>query len=103
MSIPASFFSWEVLATLAGASSAVFLVVSLTKDLIPPVIPVRIYAWILAWAILSTAALASGNLTAPVLVINLLNGGIVALAAMGEYEVAKAYGLIRTQRTDRVV
>lgn len=100
MSIPASFFTWEVLATLAGASSAVFLVVSLTRDFIPAWLPVRFYAWILAWVILCMAAFATGNLSAPVLLINWLNGGIVALAAMGEYEIAKTYGLIR--RSDRM-
>lgn len=101
MNIPASFFSWEVLATLAGASSAVFLVVNLTKDLIPSGIPVRLYAWVLAWVILCTAAVATGNFSGPVIIINLLNGGIVALAAMGEYEVAKAYGLLGKQQAGR--
>jgi hypothetical protein len=97
MSIPTQFFSWEMLATLGGAAAGVFLIVQMTKDLLPRWLPVRVYAWVLGWGLLSAAAWATGQLTAVTLGINVLNGGIVAFAAMGEYAIAKDQGVARAQ------
>jgi len=93
MTLPSEFFSWEMIATLGGASAAVFLIVQMTKELLPHALPVRIYAWGLGWALLTAAAWATGQLTVSTLGINVINGGIVALTAMGEYALAKDRGL----------
>jgi hypothetical protein len=95
MSIPTELFTWEMLATLFGAATAVFILVQLTKQFIPAYIPVRLYAWVLAWCILSLAALVLGSLTWQVLALNLLNGAIIALTAMGEYALASTAGLAK--------
>ena len=101
MSFPTQFFSWEMLATLGGAATGVFLIVQMTKDLLPQRLPVRIYAWFLGWAVLSAAAWATGKLTPMALGINVLNGGIVAFAAMGQYELAKDQGLAKSRCDDK--
>jgi hypothetical protein len=92
MSIPTELFTWEMLATLAGAATAVFIVVQLTKQFVPAFIPVRLYAWVLAWGILTVAALVLDTLTWQVAALNALNGAIIALTSMGEYAVANTNG-----------
>ena len=99
MSIPTELFTWEGLASLLGAAAAVFLVVQLTKDYLPLWAPVRVYAWLWAWAILTLAAFVLGEFSWPVAVLNLFNGAIVALTAMGGYEVLSSAGLAKP-RTD---
>ena len=92
MTIPTELFTWEMLATLTGATTAVFVLVQLTKQLLPSYIPVRLYAWVLAWCVLTLASFVLGSFSWPVAGLNLLNAGIIALGAMGEYEVAKTAG-----------
>lgn len=99
MTIPTELFTWEMLATLAGATAAVFIFVQLTKGFVPIWIPVRIYAWALAWGILTLAAFVLGSFSWPIALLNLFNGAIVALTAMGGYEVALAAGIVGP-RTD---
>lgn len=99
MSIPTELFTWEMLGTLAGAVAAVFLLVQLTKQVVPLWIPVRIYAWLLAWGILTLAAFVLGSFSWPIVLLNLFNGAVVALTAMGGYEVLSSAGFAKP-RTD---
>ena len=97
MTIPTELFTWEGLASLAGAAAAVFLIVQLSKDYIPAFIPVRLYAWLWAWIVLTLASYVLGAFTWPVAVLNLFNGAIVALTAMGGYEVLNSAGLAKSR------
>lgn len=95
MNLPTELFTWEGLGSMAGAATAVFLLVQLTKQFLPAWFPVRIYAWFWGWGILTLAAFVLGSFTWPVAALNVLNGAIVALTAMGEYAVANDVGLAR--------
>ena len=87
--IPESFFDWAQLTTYAGAVLAVTVVVQFTKDL-PCVrsIPTRVWAYAVAAVlhILSTLFTAD-EITAAVVLMCLLNAVLVAMAAVGGYDI----------------
>ena len=77
------FFTWETLATLAGASAAVGLLTQFLKDTIK--IPTQWLSYILAVVILCAANLLTGHVDVAVLAIIPLNAVIVSTSANGAY------------------
>ena len=86
--LPTEPFTWEYLATIAGATVATLLIVQLLKLPLDKVwkIPTRI-VYVIALIILLLATLFTGSLTVQSGVLTAVNAVIVALAAMGAYEV----------------
>lgn len=62
MSLPDTLFTWEALATLAGAALLVYLVVAYTKSLVDRIahVPTDLYAVLVGTVILILAQLALG-------------------------------------------
>lgn len=87
--LPTEPFTWEYLATIAGATVATLLIVQLLKLPLDKVwkIPTRIVVYVIALIILLLATLFTGGLTVQSGVLIAVNAVIVALAAMGAYEV----------------
>ena len=73
--IPETFFDWTQLGTYAGATVAVMLFVEFTKEL-PFIknIPTRFWAY-------------TGQIDAPTVFLCLFNAVIVAMAAVGGYDI----------------
>ena len=90
--LPTDPFSWEQLATIAGATLATLLVVQLLKLPIDKIwkIPTRIVAYFIALVIVLLATHFTVGLTWRNGILAALNAVIVALAAMGSYEVTFA-------------
>ena len=90
--LPTEPFSWEQLATIAGATLATLLVVQLLKLPIDKVwkIPTRIIAYLIALAIMILATYFTTGLTWNNAILAAVNAVIVALAAMGSYEITFA-------------
>ena len=86
--LPTEPFSWEQLATIAGATLATLLIVQLLKLPLDRVwkIPTRIVVFLIAAAVLLLATQFTAGLTAQNALLTLINAVIVALAAMGSYE-----------------
>lgn len=87
--LPTEPFSWEQLATIAGATVATVLIVQLLKLPLDRVwkIPTRIMVYFIALVILLLATQFTTGLTAQNGILTAVNAVIVALAAMGAYEV----------------
>jgi len=87
--LPTEPFSWEQLATIAGATMATVLIVQLLKLPLDRVwkIPTRIVVYFIALIILLCATLFTTGLTVQNGILASVNAVIVALAAMGAYEV----------------
>ena len=90
--LPAEPFSWEYLATIAGATLATMLIVQLLKLPLDKVwkIPTRIVVYIIALIISLLATQFTIGLTVQNGLLTAVNAVIVALAAMGGYEVTLA-------------
>ena len=86
--IPDSFFDWPSLGTYAGATLAVMVVVEFTKEL-PGIkaIPTRLWAYIVAVALLVLSTVFTGNIDAPTVFLCFVNAVIVAMAAVGGYDI----------------
>ncbi|NLF29212.1 MAG: hypothetical protein GX592_15070 [Clostridiales bacterium] len=86
------FFNWTYLASVAGATAAVLLIVQYTKAALDKIlkIPTRLYAYIVAVAILLLAQGFTVGLSWRDLPLLLLNALIVATAAYGSYELTFA-------------
>lgn len=87
--LPTEPFSWEQLATIAGATLATVLIVQLLKLPLDKVwkIPTRIVVYFIALVILLCATLFTTGLTVQNGILTAVNAVIVALAAMGAYEI----------------
>ena len=87
--LPTEPFSWEQLATIAGATMATVLIVQLLKLPLDRVwkIPTRIVVYFIALVILLCATLFTTGLTVQNGILTAVNAVIVALASMGAYEV----------------
>jgi len=87
--LPVDPFSWEQLATIAGATTATLLIVQLLKLPLDKVwkIPTRIVAYVIALIIMIVATAFTVGLTWSNAGLAAINAVIVALAAMGAYEV----------------
>lgn len=86
--LPAEPFTWEYLATIAGATVATLLIVQLLKLPIDRVwkIPTRIVAYVFALIILEVATYFTVGIDLNKGILAAVNAVIVALAAMGGYE-----------------
>ena len=86
--LPKDPFSWEQLATIAGATVATLLIVQLLKLPLDRVwkIPTRIVVFVIAAVILLLSEQFTKGLTPEGALLTVINAVIVALAAMGSYE-----------------
>ena len=86
--LPTNPVSWEQLATIGGAAMATMLIVQLLKLPLDKVwkIPTRIIVFIIAAIILTLATYFTKGLTWNTALLTLINAVIVALTAMGGYE-----------------
>lgn len=89
---PTTPWTWQYLATIAGATAATLLIVQFLKVPLDHVwkIPTRAFVYIVAFVILTTATGFTDGLTANSFLLCLLNAFIVALAAYGGYEITFA-------------
>ncbi len=81
------FFTWGDLVTYGGAVMAVLIITEFTKDL-PFIrrIPARLWAYLVALVLLVLAAVFTADeLKAEDILLCLINGVIVAMAAVGSY------------------
>ena len=87
--LPTDPFTWQQLATIAGATMATLLIVQLLKLPIDRVwkIPTRIVVYVISLAILLMAQAFTTGLTLNTGLLTAFNAVIVALASMGAYEV----------------
>lgn len=84
--MPENLFTWQSIATLAGASFLTFLIVAYTKTPVdrfwPKILGTDLYAVLVGFIILSLAALATGQpVTWATFVLALFNGFLVAATA----------------------
>ena len=88
--LPTDPFSWAQLATIAGATLATLLIVQLLKLPIDRIwkIPTRIIVYIIALILLEAATYFTDGLTWSTGILTAINAIIVALAAMGAYEIS---------------
>ena len=86
--LPTDPFSWEQLATIAGATLATLLIVELLKLPFDKVwkIPTRIIVYVIALIVLMLATYFTQGLTPNTALLTAINAIIVALSAMGAYE-----------------
>jgi cell division protein FtsW (lipid II flippase) len=87
--LPTEPFTWEYLATIAGATVATVLIVQMLKLPLDRIwkIPTRIVVYFISLVILLLATLFTSGLTVQNGILTAVNAVIVALAAMGAYEV----------------
>lgn len=87
--LPTEPFTWEYLATIAGATLATTLIVQLLKLPIDKVwkIPTRLLVFVIACMIMIVATYFTTGLTWSNAGLSIVNAVIVALAAFGAYEV----------------
>ncbi len=87
--IPREFFDISTLDTVSGAAVAVYLIVRFTKPVFRRFLPdwtVRLYTLSLSWMVLGFARVADNAFTARGLGLMILDGFVVAFAAMGLHE-----------------
>ena len=90
--IPTQPFSWEQLATIAGAAMATMLIVQMLKLPLDKVwkIPTRIIVFLIAAVVMLLATHFTQGLTASTALLTILNAVVAALTAMGGYELTFA-------------
>lgn len=86
--LPTEPFTWEYLATIAGGTVATLLIVQLLKLPLDRVwkLPTRLVAYVIALAISLLAMQFTTGLTVQNGLLAAINAVIIALAAMGAYE-----------------
>lgn len=86
--LPTQPVTWEQLATIGGAALATLLIVQLLKLPLDKVwkIPTRIVVFFIALVVLMLATYFTQGLTANTALLTVINSVIVALTAMGAYE-----------------
>ena len=86
--LPTEPFTWAQLATIAGATAAVLLIVQLLKLPMDKVwkIPTRIVVYVISLILLLLATLFTDGLTVQTGLLTAVSAVIVALAARGAYE-----------------
>ena len=87
--LPTEPFTWAQLATIAGATAATVLIVQLLKLPLDKVwkIPTRIVVYFISLVLLLLATWFTDGLTLQTGLLTAVNAVIVALAAMGAYEI----------------
>ncbi len=82
-----AFFTWEALATLAGAVAATTLITQLFKGVgFIDKLPTRVFAYIVALIVLLAATAFTGGLTWNSGGLCVINAVVVALASNGAYD-----------------
>ena len=86
--LPTEPFTWQYIATIAGATAATLLIVQLLKLPLDKVwnIPTRVWVYVIALALMLAATLFTTGLDLQTGLLTAVNAVIVALAAMGAYE-----------------
>ena len=86
--IPTNPVSWDQLATIGGAAMATMLIVQLLKLPLDKVwkIPTRIIVFVIAFVVLILATYFTQGLSWNTALLTVINAVIVALTAMGGYE-----------------
>lgn len=87
--LPTEPFTWETLGTIAGATLATLLIVQLLKLPLDKVwkIPTRFVTYFIALVISLLAMIFTTGLTLQSGILAAINAVIIALAAMGAYEI----------------
>ena len=87
--LPTQPVTWEQLATIGGAALATLLIVQLLKLPLDRIwkIPTRIVVFFISLVVLLLATYFTQGLTANTALLTVINAVIVALTAMGAYEV----------------
>ena len=87
--LPTEPFTWEYLATIAGATVATVLIVQMLKLPLDRVwkLPTRIVVYFISLIILLLATLFTSGLTVQSGILTAVNAVIVTLASMGAYEI----------------
>ena len=100
--LPVDPFTWQQLATIAGATAATLLIVQLLKLPIDKVwkIPTRIVVYVIALIIMIVAQAFTGGLNWSNAGLAVINAVIVALSAMGAYEMTFRH--VDEKRTEKV-
>ena len=90
--IPTNPVSWDQLATIGGAAMATMLIVQLLKLPLDKVwkIPTRIIVFVIAFVVLILATYFTQGLSWNTALLTIINAVIVALTAMGGYELTFA-------------
>ena len=90
--IPTQPVTWEQLATIGGAAMATLLIVQLLKLPLDKVwkIPTRIIVFVISFIVLILATYFTQGLTWNTALLTAINAVIVALTAMGAYEMTFA-------------
>lgn len=90
--IPTNPVTWEQLATIGGAAMATMLIVQLLKLPLDKVwkIPTRIIVFVIAFVVLILATYFTQGLSWNTALLTVINAVIVALTAMGGYELTFA-------------
>lgn len=90
--IPTNPVTWEQLATIGGAALATMLIVQLLKLPLDKVwkIPTRIIVFLIAFVVLILATYFTDGLSWNTALLTVINAVIVALTAMGGYEMTFA-------------
>ena len=90
--IPTNPVTWEQLATIGGAALATMLIVQLLKLPLDKVwkIPTRIVVFFIAFVVLILATYFTDGLSWNTALLTIINAVIVALTAMGGYELTFA-------------
>ena len=90
--LPMEAFTWEYLATIAGATTGTLLIVQLLKLPLDRLwkIPTRIWVYLIALILTLLATVFTGGLNVETAILTAINAVIVALAAMGAYDLTFA-------------
>lgn len=85
-------YSWEYLATIAGATAATLLIVQFLKLPLDKIwkIPTRLVVYVISLIIILLAQYFTIGLTIQSGILSIINAFVVALAAMGAYELTFA-------------
>lgn len=99
--IPTQPVSWEQLATIGGAAMATMLIVQLLKLPLDKVwkIPTRIIVFVISFIVLGLATYFTQGLTWNTALLTVINAVIVALTAMGGYELT--FKKLEERRADK--
>ena len=90
--LPMEPFTWEYLATIAGATAATLLIVQQLKLPLDKLwkIPTRIWVYLIALILMLLATVFTTGLSVETALLTAVNAVIVALAAMGAYDLTFA-------------
>lgn len=80
------FFTWQFLATFAGATAATALITQFVKGMFPTTVPTRLVTYVVALAVIILATFFTGQLTVSSGILSILNAVLITLAANGGYD-----------------